>query len=269
MGNTVRRVLHLIREESQVEDEEDIAAARSLELEHTSPPAPARGVHFAPEAMAAPKASGGGGGGGGGHGLLSRALRPNVFAARTLSLHNLLDHSVGIAEEPATDAGAAAALGGRPGGSPAGGRDSSDSLPSVASSRGQNNQAGGLVMWHDEPAAAALRACECTAARSCRACNPCGTVDDPKRLSLEASELECGVTPGAQRSRRLRRGRRPAAPQPALQTRGARCILRCRNAASSCWGATVTGCTQNENMQGMPNESLIVVAGVERESHRH
>lgn len=180
VGNTVRRVLHLIREESQVEDEEDIAAARSLELEHTSPPAPARGVHFAPEAMAAPKASGVGGGGGG-HGLLSRALRPNVLAARTLSLHNLLDHSVGVAEAPATDAGRAAALGGRPGGSPAGGRGSSDSLPSVASSRGQNSQVGGLVVWHDKPAAAALRACECTAARSRRACNPCGTVDNPSQ----------------------------------------------------------------------------------------
>ena len=31
---------------------------------------------------------------GGGHGLLSRALRPSLLAARTLSLHNLLDHGV-------------------------------------------------------------------------------------------------------------------------------------------------------------------------------
>ena len=29
VGNTVRRVMHLIREESQVEDEEDMASARS------------------------------------------------------------------------------------------------------------------------------------------------------------------------------------------------------------------------------------------------
>ena len=133
MGNTVRRVMHLVREESQAEDEEDMATARSgsagersatmvieacralriaqpaakhmhcaklvrLLCPAGSPPTPRRGVHFAAEA-AAPRAAAAAGGGGGAHGLLSRALRPTVLAARQRSLHNLLDLGVSASAE--------------------------------------------------------------------------------------------------------------------------------------------------------------------------
>jgi hypothetical protein len=62
-----------------------------------SPPTPRRGVHFAAEA-AAPRAAAAAGGGGA-HGLLSRALRPTVLAARQRSLHNLLDLGVSASAE--------------------------------------------------------------------------------------------------------------------------------------------------------------------------
>lgn len=63
-----------------------------------SPPTPRRGVHFAPEA-AAPKASTAEA-----HGLLSRALRPTMLAARQRSLHNLLDLGVASSADVAVGA---------------------------------------------------------------------------------------------------------------------------------------------------------------------
>lgn len=99
VGNIVRRVLHLIREESEQEDEDALESERSLESESPSAAAASstnRGVHFAAETPPASSVPAG-------RGLLSKALRPGgLLSARKLSLANLLDHSVAT---PATVGG--------------------------------------------------------------------------------------------------------------------------------------------------------------------
>lgn len=55
MGNIVRRVLHLIREESEQEDEDALESERSMELESPSPAAASdQGEQFAAETPSAP-----------------------------------------------------------------------------------------------------------------------------------------------------------------------------------------------------------------------
>jgi len=83
VGNIVRRVLHLVREEADLEDADSLAVANSMDHDSHSP-APGRGVTFAESEEKRPAV---------GKGLLSRALRPGGLATRTLSLHNLLDQS--------------------------------------------------------------------------------------------------------------------------------------------------------------------------------
>lgn len=46
MGNIVRRVLHLVREEADLEDADSLAVANSMDHDSHSP-APGRGVTFA------------------------------------------------------------------------------------------------------------------------------------------------------------------------------------------------------------------------------
>ena len=78
VGNMVRRVMHMIREEWEQEVQDNA---------HLMPPDPdqhQRSTQPGVAATAKPAT---------GQGLLSRALRPGVPANRALSLHNLLDQT--------------------------------------------------------------------------------------------------------------------------------------------------------------------------------
>ena len=78
VGNMVRRVMHMIREEWEQEVQENA---------HLMPPDPDQHQRSPPPGVAASAKPATG------QGLLSRALRPGVPANRALSLHNLLDQT--------------------------------------------------------------------------------------------------------------------------------------------------------------------------------
>ena len=94
IGNIVRRVLHMIREEAQQESAEAAEQAgldHRLDLDHEHE---LDHEQHLPQPSTPRQAGGKKAGSGAGQGLLSRALRPTVLANRALSLHNLLDQSV-------------------------------------------------------------------------------------------------------------------------------------------------------------------------------